>query len=621
MRKELLSKAVQEFLHFLDERIRIIYVDCFVALESRYSEVLYNHDWTTPVPTPGVTFDDEMEFQAVGMHVKWLSSIANDSHQILNKYIKACVESGYEVEGDEYNRELFAMSPESASVMGQSMYQLTKLLSANVSVAMDFLTCIMFKSFDVFLPTTRIYDSWTHSTGQSPQLVKRLLAELNSYINDFISTLECPCFEKVIEICLRKVTVWYLNMFNEASNHGIVFRDDDVSIIRDDCNSIREFFSGVINRISDKSRTGSSKGLMFGGVARIEQLLQIFTDISVLLTEPIGSVPFTRTVCLVVDQANTEHFKANALKNLVKAVFKLRGGRSSSSEEFNLAQTDSLTSALMSQLDDMIKKHGNGNSLPTSLLVDPPPEYVVFQINLRLEKYLIGSAVYRCKKEKELAVAEKRKIQKEKLMQDKVIAAAKEVQQSSRRSSIASYIFGHKDTAANDVNQSAPIRATSSISDSEMFSENHTSVPKMNIIEISNISVSNLYCLDRFAKTDVYIEFSIQGKKCYTDVKTNTLNPVWGNSPVSIPVEESMIEGSSLVANVYYKVRFRMDIKVGSVTIALNELKITGDLPVEQHFLDCSKKAGTSKEILRAQAEEDKRRSPPVLTLSLSTKI
>jgi hypothetical protein len=259
----------------LDERIRIGSLDCFLLIVTEYRNVLFNHNWATPLPKPGggSVYDEQTIGFALALHIEWLSSVANDCQQILDRYIQTCVEIDFDDDEDssafpssstqsleEFHRHgpgcghasrknSINMKPQNTMELNTSMYKLTKLLTSVIGTAIDSLSCIIFKSILEFLPTSQILSKWQlHVLNQNEVLlVEELLKAIDSYLEeDFIcatataaaiaaaiaaaggtgrgsggsgnqNSLEFRCLERFIDICLKKVTVWYLNLLRECS--------------------------------------------------------------------------------------------------------------------------------------------------------------------------------------------------------------------------------------------------------------------------------------------------------------------------------------------------------------------------------------------------------------------
>jgi hypothetical protein len=312
----------------LDERIRIGYLDCFLLIVTEYRNVLFNHNWATPLPKPaggGGVYDEQTIGFALALHIEWLSSVANDCQQILDRHIQTCVEIDFDDDVDssafpssstqsleEFHRHgpgrghasrknSINMKPQNTMELNTSMYKLTKLLASVIGTAIDSLSCIIFKSILEFLPTSQIFPKWQlHVLNQNEvHLVEELLKAIDSYLEeDFIcatataaaiaaaggggagggsggsgnkNSLEFRCLERLIDICLKKVTVWYLNLLRECSNNSSSLTDDHIAQITQDCILISEYFQTKIFDIKNmitSNHTNTSNGTSSGGVTK-----------------------------------------------------------------------------------------------------------------------------------------------------------------------------------------------------------------------------------------------------------------------------------------------------------------------------------------------------------------
>lgn len=612
------SRAMDIFLHVLDERIRITHVECFVFLVERYREVLLSHDWTIPVPCKGVTYDADAAFDAVGSHMYWLASVANDCHLLLSKHIDACVRPS------NTGSSTVEMGSENAEQMSQKMYTLTKLLGYTISSAMDSLSCIVFKSYSDIMPTRDIFQKWSHSArkdGQNfPNLVKVILQEQASYLKEVIGgTLEQPCMERFREICLRKLCVWYLNMIRDASP-GI--SEIDAMVLVEDCRSIIEYF--------EQRAEGSSPS----HISRVQQELKTFENVSAIMTKSFGGKDFSVAVYYLIDAATSERYRAPALKALLKALFRFRGSYSEPvTETFLPVDVPKLQREFLAEFDRIIKESGKSVAIPTSSQIEPMADMLVFTLNVNLEDYLLRSAVERSRIQRKLemessqvATAGKREADGVNTPRDK----SKPSETQQRIGSVMSWLSHlthHDDPQQDRIEPSAPNVALlppppppaaaigglglGLLSPSVIYSGKS----QQNMVEITNLSVDSLFCLDAFTNTAVYVEFMLAGKKVRTEVRNNTLSPVWPEK-YALTVLETNVESMVLVCTVYYKMRFRRDINVGTAKIPVSNLWDQQlEMPAQTYTLDCS---GSSQEIQDSIKSESKHRQMPTITMALN---
>ena len=594
------SAAMDAFVHFLDEKIRMTHVECFVYLVQRYQEVLCSHDWTKPVPCKGVIFSADDAFDAVGSHMYWLASVANDCTRILSRHIDACVEASNGASA------VVEMSPENMEQMGQKMYKLTKLLSSTTSCAMDSLTCIVFTSYSEIMPTRNIFDSWTHSKDKTPCLVSTILREQASYLNDVIGQmLEQSCLEKFRELSLRKICVWYLCLIRDAASSGAALTSVDAVLIEEDCASIAKFFL-------TEAQSGSNSHL-----SQIDQELTLLTNISNIATKCFGGKEFSGSMYSLIDCATSEKYRVSSLKSLLKALFKFRGTYSEQQDESFLGvDVSKLQREFLSHFDVILRECGGNVAVPKSYQLEPLPDMLVFGMHVNLEEYIVRSAVERGKVLKRIDEKESSTAKAEELRQQHVAKQAHSTQHSQRSHEGKHHVMGSIMNwfSTADSHQEGPAKTTAS-EVTVVRGPSGTIKSGQNIVEITGLTLDSLYCLDSFINPAVYVEFVVDGKKTSTNVKKNTLSPTWSET-FSLTVVESHIERLSVSCTVFYQVRFRRDIRVGTVNIPLAALwEGENTMDIQQERLDCS---NSSPAILEAIALEDKHRLPPSISLKLS---
>jgi hypothetical protein len=696
----------------LDERIRIGYLQCFLLIVTEYRTVVLSHNWITPLPKPGIIYDDQSSGHALASHIEWLSSVANDCQHILDRHIQACVEIDFDDEdmpeerlqqrqqrlglghrGGESGRnssrkESITMTAQNAMELNQSMYQLTKLLSSVIGTAIDALSCIMFKSIIECLPTTNIFQQWRlqaetlspergEGGQQQPEeasLVEGLLDALDSYLEeDFFcvhskgqNTLEVRCLEKLVDICLKKVLVWYLTMLRECSSSNVTLNEAHLTQVSRDCALITQYFQSKLvdlqtistNQSSNSDRQQHHNEYKY---QKIETQLLIFETINRLLNEPFGSHLFLKTCMDLLELSTHEKCKAYSYRQLVLVLLKIRGrkgkkrpdnGQDDDQGEDSsdiLVDVDALTKGVLESFEKVVKESGGGSGtnivLPSLYMVEPPAEILVFQFQTTVEKYLISSTAQRSKKEQELLTKE--------FQQRLEMSGSHESTQTSS-SSISSASTSHgveqsmKLSFPKALHFTDLFRGTKQKEDEMSLSSTHHSFPSLfhfqsstatsappsqaTVEEVFSLSfqqieVKNLYELDR--PTSVYLAItssSHPSSKYETPTLANQSNHLlWEPPALSSSGHLVMTRGAgeageaqTLTCVLYYKFKFRfLPLKVGVARITLREEELlsAGEITLVDEPFQCNEEVGTAKEILMTQKMEDKHRQPPLLSL------
>ena len=285
----------------IEKNVHLFYAECMSLLVELYYEFLSGHDWTTPMPLPGkAKYDEDVEFQAMGDHLDWLSSVANDCVRISNRLQEELGDVRRGKGGDDSRR-------------GLEMENCSKLVSRTSRLSLEFMSCIIFKSFDDVVPTSNIYRGWL---GQS-DMVDKFVEGGMWYLSTQFETLERSCHGALLEICLKKVIVWYLYFINEcANNSSIKLTQDDFCRIERDVKVIVDAFSAQEKYISRQD--GGD------GESRTSHALLRFQRIIILLTEPIGSVEYTGAICNILDDLNKFPAEGKAMSACVRAICKIR---------------------------------------------------------------------------------------------------------------------------------------------------------------------------------------------------------------------------------------------------------------------------------------------------------
>lgn len=302
--KQFVSIDVKAGLNIIEQRIQVLYVDCLVKLVGQYYDFLSKHDWIEPLPlSDGRCFDEETTFQAVGDHLDWLSSVANDCVRMESLLLD---------ETSELNDQNNILTPQAMQDMEGLKSTCEQDLTKTSNLALEFLSCIIFKSFEGIVPTVRIYDSW-YSTED---MVQKFLEEIRWYLTSRFEFLEKPCRVALLEICLKKVVAWYLFFLKEcAEDSKIKFKHEHYDRIQADVDLIVSSFSEQNKLLLSEDQEVDQN--------RISHELQRFQRIFVLLTEPIGSVEYTVAICNILDDVKLYPEEGKAMSSCLKAILKI----------------------------------------------------------------------------------------------------------------------------------------------------------------------------------------------------------------------------------------------------------------------------------------------------------
>jgi hypothetical protein len=333
-----------------------------------------------------------------------------------------------------------------------------------------------------------------------------------------------------------------------------------------------------------------------------------------------------------------------------------------------------LIKGLYESFDKNIQEFGgsnNLNSFPSQYLIDPPAEILVFQFQAGVEKYLVSSAVQRCKKEQELMMKEVQETklanQQQQQQQQQSDGMKLPIPRSHHFTSLFRRGSSQLDTSTSSPSsthsmpsltvekESSSTGSAALTSFSSLFHFHHsnstsststTPLPPTQeyvattvgisegagggstvaaltncLLSIPRIEIKNLYELDH--STSVYLTVMINetGAKFETKSQTNRSHLIFESSEnYRLPIARSLVDSSYLNIIVYYKMRLRfLPMKVGVMRISLSDLGSSSnelkELMIIDEPLQCNETVGTAKEILETQKKEDKHRQPPLLSV------
>jgi hypothetical protein len=302
--KHFVSVEVKAGMEIIENKVQLLYVECLSSLVRLYYDFLAQHDWTTPVAlASGQPYDEDIVFQALGDHLDWLTSVSNDCYRMSSLLLG---------DGSELNQHTNALaSAEARKEMGIIKEICSNELAVTSNLSLEFLSCIIFKSFDGVVPTVHIFETWSIKTDT----VEKFVGECMWYLTTRFEFLEKTCRVVLLEICLKKVVAWYLFFLKEcAENTKIKFSDDHYIRIEADVKMIVDAFTDQNELVLCDENIQDN---------RISHELQRFHRIFVLLTEPIGAVNYTVAICNILDDVKQNPEEGKAMSSCMKAIFKL----------------------------------------------------------------------------------------------------------------------------------------------------------------------------------------------------------------------------------------------------------------------------------------------------------
>lgn len=307
--KQFVSMDVKAGMIIIEQRIQVLYVDCLVKLVQKYYEYLSHHDWTVPVPlSDGRTYDDETAFQGVGDHLDWLSSVANDCCRMENLLMD---------DSSELNNQNGILTPQAMQDMEELKETCLRELTCTSQLSLEFLSCIILKSFDGIVPTEKIFDGWI----ATPDMVEKFVEEIMWYLTSRFEILENPCRVVLLEICLKKIIAWYLYFLKECSEDSKVkFTQEHYDRIAGDVEKIVNSFAEQNKILMDEGEENDDMDMMED---RVSHELKRFHRIFVLLTEPIGSVNYTVAICNILDDVKLYPAEGKAMSSCLNAILKI----------------------------------------------------------------------------------------------------------------------------------------------------------------------------------------------------------------------------------------------------------------------------------------------------------
>ena len=371
--KRFVSADVKAGLIIIEQNMEEFYISCLSRLAELYHDFLGDHDWTTPVPLEGnAKYDDEVEFQALGDHLDWLSSVTND-----------CVRMSHRLLGDSSGlNALQADFVDSAKEKMEGMQrECFESLQRTSQFSLEFISSIFFKSFEGVVPTSKKFYSWEANS----EMVEKFVEDVMWYLSTRYEHLHPQCRSSLLEVCLKKVLVWYLSLIKEsAKDSSIRFTTGHYNRIEMEVNKIVESFKTQNQNLVTEEDVNNENN-------KVLHELYFFRQIIALLTKPIGSVDNTKAICNILDDVKAHPAECKAISHCIRNVFKirLRSDNYAPDEvnEYNVYPRDCIHT-MSSKMERVAKQFEKDNYQMFSL----GAYILVFESDVSVAKYFVHSA-------------------------------------------------------------------------------------------------------------------------------------------------------------------------------------------------------------------------------------
>ena len=313
-----ISLQMRAGLSFLYQKIRVFQIESFILLIEKYRHVLVDHDWTTPkypvaadgtenVSTPTPDNDEDAVFSAMGEHLLWLSSIGNDMIELQTRT-------------NSFNNSQFPLSQELKAVR----VSFNELSLSTLFIAMDCMSCIIYKSFDTILPLTNIYHKWLRDREEK-NLTERIVGEVIWYLESNDEHLLPRCSWKLSLLCLEKFSMWYFSFLNECFTSKQKLTEDDMSHFAADCDYIYEHFSRTTqSKPSSVQVLPASSDSDEAMRTSYFCILKRFLQVKLMFTAPPGSPQLNELFADILKECDDFKDKAHALAQMIRVIFHLR---------------------------------------------------------------------------------------------------------------------------------------------------------------------------------------------------------------------------------------------------------------------------------------------------------
>lgn len=363
-------------IDILNKAIVSAYGACFLHVAARFREVLLSSEWASPPITVSVT-DEQAVFDSISGQMFWLCSVANDALFFSEHVAEALESSAAEMKAVQDRVKAEVAQNGMDHVSSNAARQLE--LSASVEIVLheskdafddvrnitvDFLSCIIFKSFIDLLVSSHTAE-WTifcrkqnginsaavaHVAGvtriEASAAASRdedsiIDAVLDSIAIDFESYkqyVDQAAYENLVRICADKFVLRYFCLLKALAAEKILFCDlGQIERMRDEINKITKCLCNAI-----KSDSVNDELKFIEIIAKFELLYDALT-----LLEEIGeSDKFIAKIMKAKNYANRHPELAHAIASFIRVCVSLKDG----SDEL-MADRESVTPGLCTQIE------------------------------------------------------------------------------------------------------------------------------------------------------------------------------------------------------------------------------------------------------------------------------
>lgn len=380
------SAEVEKEIFFLNHKVHEIYMECFVSLVFKYKAVLFRHDWTTLLDTPGIIYGTEEAFDAMGLQLEWLAGLANDISHIDHEFYHGTINeiSIVNIECEIKNLiDLGKMTQHFTNVNSFSQ-EFSRQSAVVAHGSLEFISFIFFQSFANLIPTKDMYKAWS-GNAEPKGLVQSMLGEIIWNLNAIFADLEPYCALYLLLLCYRKLHVWYVYFLKECGDSNVSFDENDFNHVHTDCTSIMKEFTVLLDKF-DQLPTSSVKETKLKKI--IEYAVLNSFSIHVLLSGETGSIELEEVINTMHDDAVREPYKAKGYMGLIETLTTLRKRSCRAERLHTCTSTMHATRQRFSNISDTKRRTKSKNENEN---IFPFPNCVVYDKQIPLEEYLFGN--------------------------------------------------------------------------------------------------------------------------------------------------------------------------------------------------------------------------------------
>lgn len=311
----LTSAEMNVTIDILNKAIVSAYGACFLHVASRMREVLLSSEWASP-PSTVSPADEQAVFDSISGQMFWLCSVANDA-AFYNEHVRSALESSaaemkavqdkVKAEIAKYGKDHVSSNTERQMELSMSvdivLHESKESFEDVRKVAVDFLSCIIFKSFiDLLVQNsssewislcrsqspggdagiTRVGvgiskmsttdDSARKETSPVDAVVESIVLDFESY-RQYVD--QC-CYENLVKICAEKFVLRYYGLLRMLVAEKIVISaQEDIDRMRDELNKISKCLCRALrtNTSSDEGKYTlivTKFGLLYDALSLIE---------------------------------------------------------------------------------------------------------------------------------------------------------------------------------------------------------------------------------------------------------------------------------------------------------------------------------------------------------------